>query len=156
MKTSCSGLSRTFPSCGLCWDALGLGQVHGICPPLPRSVGWHYHIVLPVHTLLPPCFIYCTTQGVTGGCQVKENASCMQNQGGKGATERETACGERTVSLHMNCILPLRSSSLHCLRYDTKERYFNLRSSLSEGTNLGSWCLMFWSAWTDMSAGNAL
>lgn len=115
------------------WNPSPPAQVYGLT--LSHCTAWS-------HTLLLPCFTYCTTQEITGGCELKENASCMQNQGGKGGTRWEIACGNRTVWLQIDCILPLRTSSLHWLRYDIKERYFNLRSSLSEGKNLGfcAWC----------------
>lgn len=112
-------------------------------PLLPKSVGWHCHILLPDHTsasslphLLPQRGDYWGLWR-EGKCQPQDPAFCMQNQEGKGGKGLVTACGERTVSLHINCILHPRSSSLHCLRYDSRERYFNIRSSLSNGKKPG-------------------
>lgn len=118
------------------WTPFPSAQICGLT--LSHCTAWS-HSASPLLHLLHQTG-HCWGLWSEGKCQLQDPAFCMQNQGGKGETGQEKPCGEWAVSLHINCTLLLRTSSLHCLRYDTKERYFNLRSSLSEGTNLGSWC----------------
>lgn len=128
----------------MCYNWGRYGASVPFCPGLWAAIT----LYLPDYTLSLPCPIYCPTQGMTMGCEAKESAGCrtlplfVQKQGGNGGTGQETARGE-TVSLHIDCIPPWRTSSLHCLRYNAKERCLNLRSSLSGGIDLSSWGLMF-------------
>lgn len=129
----------------MCYVWGSYGESVPFCPGLWAAVT----LYLSDYTLPLPCPVYCTMQGMNVGCEVKESVGCRilplfrQKQGGEGGPGQDTACGERTVSLHMDCILPCRPSSLHCRRYNAKERCLNLRSSLSEGTGLSSRYLMF-------------